>query len=88
MTSLPWYLLAAGIILVIIGSLLAGVMRPPGSGRVIDPRMRDDEIIRNLKSGQRITLPNIVIFVGLLCILVSVLWRLALLIASAVHSAT
>src|SRR5262245_38780454 len=63
--AFPWYLLAVGIFIVIIGSLLASVRKAPGSGRrVVDPTMRDDEIIQNLQSGQRVSLPNLVILVG------------------------
>jgi hypothetical protein len=85
--SFPWYLFAAGIFIVIIGALLSGVMKPPGSrGRAIDPRMRDDEIVRSLKRKQRPFLPNLVVLFGLLCILVSVIWRLVLLVVPAARS--
>ena len=70
-----------GIIIGIIGSLIAAMRRPTESGRsLIDPRMRDEEIIRNLQRGERIALPNLVILVGFLCIIVSIAWRLLRLI--------
>jgi hypothetical protein len=76
--SLPWYLLAAGIAIVILGFLLAGLPGPSDRGRrAINPRMRDDEIIRDLKRAERIPLPNLVILAGFACILVSIGWRLA-----------
>ena len=82
MIAFRWVLFSAGILLILIGYLLAGVMKPPDSRKpFIDPRMRDDEIIRNLKRGQRIFIPNLVVFLGFACILVSVIWRLILLIA-------
>jgi len=85
--AFPWYLLSAGIFIVIIGALLGGVMKPPDSRRrAIDPRMRDDEIVRGLKRKQRPLLPNLVVLIGLLCILVSVFWRLALLVFPAARS--
>jgi len=84
--AFPWYLLAFGILLVIIGWFFGG-LRKLGSGRrlvdprrVVDPDMRDDEIIQNLRSGHRVSLPNLVVLVGLLCILVSIVWRMILLI--------
>jgi hypothetical protein len=81
-----WVLFSAGILVVIIGYLLAGVMKPPDSKKpFIDPRMRDDEIIRNLKRGQRIFVPNLIVLFGFACILASVIWRLILLIAPAVR---
>lgn len=77
MVSLPWYLLAFGIGLVLIGLVWANL---PGSsdrgGRGIHARMRDDEIIRTLKRAERIPLPNLVILAGIACVLVSVVWRL------------
>jgi hypothetical protein len=82
-----WVLFSAGVLVVIIGVLLGGVMKPPGSREpFIDPRMRDDEIIRNLKRRQRHFIPNLVVLIGFACILVSVIWRLILLIAPWVRS--
>jgi hypothetical protein len=77
-----WVLFSAGIVVVLVGFLLAGVMKPPDSRKpFIDPRMRDDEIVRNLKRGQRIFVPNLVVLLGLACVLASVIWRLILLVA-------
>ena len=77
MVSLPWYLLAAGILLVVIGFLLAGL---PGSSsqrrRAIDPDRSDDDIIRELKRAERLSIPSLVILAGFACILVSICWRL------------
>jgi hypothetical protein len=79
--ALPWYLLAAGIALVVLGALLSGLGRPEGSGRRrLDPAMRDDEIIRELGRKQRVTLPNLMVLAGIVCVLVSVVWRLARLV--------
>jgi hypothetical protein len=81
MTAFPWYLLAVGIFIVIVGAFLAGVSKPPGSGRrAIDPTMRDQEIMQTLRSQQRVSLPSLVILLGLLCITVSIVWRMILLI--------
>jgi hypothetical protein len=81
-----WVLFSAGILFVVIGLLLGGVMKPPGSRKPsIDPRMRDDEISRNLKRGQRVFIPNLVVLFGLACIVVSFIWRLILMIAPQVR---
>ena len=78
MIGLPWYLLAAGIMIVILGFLLAGLPGSFGRGRRgISPRMRDDDIARELRRAQGIPLPNLVIAFGLVCVLVSICWRLA-----------
>jgi hypothetical protein len=74
---MPWYLLAAGILIVIVGFLLVSL---PGAGkrpRRISKRMRDDEIIRSLKEAERMPFSSYVVVLGLLVILVSVIWRLA-----------
>jgi hypothetical protein len=73
--SAPWYLLAAGIALVVIGALLTALTGRDG-GR-IDPRMRDEDIARELKREQRVPVASLVILAGLLCILVSIGWRIA-----------
>jgi hypothetical protein len=77
--AFPWYLLSFGIFVVIIGCLFAGLRKPTDSGRrAIDSTMRDDEIIQNLNSGHGVSLLGLVILFGLLCILVSVVWRIIL----------
>lgn len=77
MVSLPWYLLAFGILLVVIGFLLASL---PGSsdreGRTIHTKMKDDDIIRELKRSQRLPASSLVILAGFACILISICWRL------------
>ena len=76
MIAIPWYLLSAGIVILLIGLLAAGLSgsaRPP----LIDPRMRDDEIARNLQRSPGSTLANLMILLGGLCILVSIIWRVA-----------
>ena len=77
MVSLPWYLLAAGIVLVVVGFILAGLSGPHSRGRrAIDPDLRDDDIVRELKRAQRVPIPSLVILAGFVCILVSIAWRL------------
>lgn len=77
MISLPWYLLAVGILLVVIGFLLAGLPGPPGrEQRTIHTKMKDDDIIRELKRSQRLPASSLVILAGFACILISICWRL------------
>ena len=78
MVSLPWYLLAVGIGIVILGFILAGLPGPSDRGRrPITHRMRDDDIVRELKRDQRVPFPALVVVLGLVCILASVVWRVA-----------
>jgi hypothetical protein len=77
MIAIPWFLLALGIILVIVGFLLAGLSAAsPKRPRRITEKMRDKEIIQHLRDEQRISMPAVVIGVGMGCILVSFGWRL------------
>jgi hypothetical protein len=39
--------------------------------------MRDDDIARELRRAQRVTVPSLVVLAGFVCILVSVCWRIA-----------
>jgi hypothetical protein len=78
MVAFPWYLLALGLILVVLGTLFAGLSRASRAGqRAIDSRMRDAEIIQHLRSEQRLSLPSLIMGVGFVCVMVSVVWRLA-----------
>lgn len=78
MVSLPWYLLAAGIVLVIIGALLACLPGQDDRGRrALHARMRNKDIVRELKREQRVPVASLVILAGFVCILVSIGWRLA-----------
>ncbi len=78
MIGAPWFLLAAGILIVIIGALLAHLPGPPRRRRrAISARMRDDEIVRHLKDDKRLSVPGLIMLLGIGCILVSVAWRIA-----------
>jgi hypothetical protein len=75
--SLPWYLLAAGIALVVVGFILTALPGADGRDRRgIDPDMDDDDVARELKRAQGLSVPSLVILAGFVCILVSVCWRL------------
>lgn len=77
MIAAPWYLLAVGIVLVIVGaisSVVSGAGR--SSGNRIDPRMSDAEIARRLERRSSLGCSGLILSLGLLCVLISVGWRL------------
>jgi hypothetical protein len=80
MISLPYYLLAFGIFLIILGATVnsfAKLGRPRRSvRRPIDPTARDEEIIRTLQGDRRFRLGNFIVHLGPFCALVSVIWRI------------
>jgi hypothetical protein len=73
----PWYLFSVGIVLVIIGAISGALF---GAGRSshnrVDARMSDAEIARRLKRQSSPSFSGFIVYVGLLCLLVSVGWRL------------
>jgi hypothetical protein len=74
--GMPWFLGAAGVALIVIGCIFAGLPgRGSRGGRTINPKMRDDDIIRQLKRDQRLPVSYFVILIGFVCILVSIGWR-------------
>ena len=76
MIAAPWYLLSGGIVLVIVGLLWAGMGRADDSRRFIDPRMSDGEIAEQMAGQQRPALPQLLIFIGIACVGVSLVWRI------------
>jgi hypothetical protein len=76
MIAVPGYLFSAGILILLIGYVLAAVKKPPRADRPrIDPRMQDDEIIQTLHRTQGGFSPNHVVLVGIVVILVGLVWR-------------
>jgi hypothetical protein len=81
MIAAPWYLLAVGILVVILGFFVAAPRRPPGSGgRWIVPRMTDKQITRNLQGGEGDPLATGIVVLGFVMVLVSVVWRIVLML--------
>jgi hypothetical protein len=77
MIAAPWYLLALGIVLVIIGLISGVLFGARGSSRTaIDPRMSDADIARRLKRRSSVSFSGLVVYAGLFCLLVSLAWRL------------
>ena len=71
----PYWLLAGGILVLIVGYLIAA-----GSGSsstIIDHRMSDEEIARQLEDQNRGNpIAGLLIMLGYLAIFVSVVWRI------------
>lgn len=77
MIALPWYLLFAGIVLVIIGFSAGGLSRPPfQEDNTLDEDMHDEEIVRRMKINQRLSIPSMVVVLGMMLVLISIIWRL------------
>jgi hypothetical protein len=75
MAGAPWYLLAVGIFLVILGYFIA---RLGGrSSRIyISPKMSDDEIERMMSKAQGSPLAGLLVLLGFLLVFISIVWRL------------
>ncbi|MCI0640488.1 MAG: hypothetical protein L0Y72_03825 [Gemmataceae bacterium] len=81
MAAAPWYLLAAGVALVIVGVILLNLSANTGR-RGISHKMSDKEIIRRMQGGWGEMIARILIFLGGAIILVSIVWRIVRIIAS------
>ncbi len=78
MIANPYFLSGFGIILVIVGLILANLSRSVSSReRIIHHEIRNKEILDLLKREPPMPFPNQVIVFGMLCILASIVWRLA-----------
>lgn len=75
MIALPWYLLSAGAIALVVGLLINGMSGSRDT--FIDPRMSDEEIAEQMQSGQPNPIGTLLIFVGGLLMMVSIVWRIA-----------
>lgn len=77
MISAPWYLLAAGIALFLLGCFIAALTKPAGPP-MIDPRMRDKDIARQLQRQEQggSVFGSLLIVLGVACIGASIVWRL------------
>ena len=77
MVGLPWFLLAAGLALVLVGALMGGLPGRTRRGRrAIRPRMRDADIAEELNATEPVRAADLVVSAGLACVAVSVAWRL------------
>jgi hypothetical protein len=76
MSAAPWYLLAGGIVFVIIGYFCASFGGRRSGPRFIDPKMSDEEIARQVNEGEPFSVGSLVILLGFSAILVSVVWRM------------
>ena len=77
MVAAPYFLLALGIVLVVLGAIQGNLPgRPERRRRPLGPRMRDAEIARRLNESEPMSAADFVVLAGLACVAVSVLWRL------------
>ena len=80
MAAAPWYLLAGGIVLVIVGYFIGGLS--PRSGRVfITHKMSDEEVERQLNQARGSPLAGLMMLAGFVVILTSIIWRIARIFA-------
>jgi hypothetical protein len=76
MAAAPWYLLAGGILVIILGYFIA-VLNSRGSGRIfISSKLSDKEIERLMNKPQGSRLGSLLVLLGFLIIFVSILWRI------------
>jgi uncharacterized membrane protein len=87
MIAWPWYLLSAGIALIIIGYFLDSFRRLGSGPRFIHPKMSDKKIKQIMNEEQGISLGSLVMLIGFLLVLVSIGWRLVRAFASFISTA-
>jgi hypothetical protein len=76
MVAYPYVLLAVGLVIVVIGSLLVGVSAASSSRQPpITARMKDAKIVKQLRQEQRVPFPVLMVGFGLICIAASLVWR-------------
>jgi hypothetical protein len=79
MIAVPWYLLAAGIALVILGHFIENLSgsAPVKTKKTIDHKMRDKDIINSLNEREEISTGSMIALLGYGLVAISVFWRLA-----------
>ncbi|MEX0728559.1 MAG: hypothetical protein WD065_19960 [Planctomycetaceae bacterium] len=75
MIAAPYYLLATGILLIVLGVIFAAAMRPTIDKTHIDPRMSNKQIKKQLENADGSPAAAIVILLGFVLCGVSVIWR-------------
>jgi hypothetical protein len=77
MIAAPWYLFSLGVVLVLIGLITGGLTGAGRSSRnAIDPRLSDNEIAKRLKRQSSLGFSGFLVCAGLLCALISIVWRM------------
>ena len=83
MIALPWLLLAVGIVIVIVGFVLASLPGQSDRGQVAStPACATRTSFKTCSAQERMPFSSLVIGLGFLCILVSVVWRIVRWVAS------
>jgi hypothetical protein len=81
MVAAPWYLLAVGILLVIVGYFI-GRLGGRRSRVYISPKMSDEQIERLMSQTQGNPLAGLFLSLGYLIVFISIAWRLVRLFVS------
>lgn len=76
MSAAPWYLLAGGVGLVIIGGILLYLTAANPGRRGISFKMSDEEIVRRMQAGWGEIIGRLLVFLGGVVIFVSIVWRI------------
>ena len=76
MIAAPYWLLAAGIGVLILGYFLAAI-RGGSDGTYIDERMSDDDIVKAMQKQHGDPLARFIVIAGYFMILASLAWRIS-----------
>ena len=76
MTGGPWYLLAGGIGVFILGYFIASLSKRGSDQTFISPKMTDKEIARRMEKREGSRPGELVVLLGVAMIFVSVVWRI------------
>jgi hypothetical protein len=74
--SAPYFLLAGGIVLVLLGYFIANLGSRSSGRDYIHPKMSDKEIARRMSENQGNPIAGIIVLIGFLAIFASIVWRL------------
>ncbi len=77
MLSFPWILRAVGVVLILLGYFAGAIRRGrQPSSKILDHRLSDREIAARLQEQSAPGASGILVFLGILCFAVSLVWRL------------
>ena len=75
MVAAPYYLFSFGIVLMIIAYFWSSIAGG-SDNTLVDPRMSDDDIQRQLSNSDGSPIPGLIMMAGMLVCLISILWRI------------
>lgn len=74
MLAAPYFLLTAGIVLILIAMFWGSLSG--GNSTFIDPRMSDEDIEKELNKQNDNPVPNLLFLIGITAVGISLVWRL------------